>query len=291
VRTPAIMGQLCLSVMLLAAPAAAAETLLTGPVGVTLEQGPDGPRVILASRWLSPVELWDSEAKAMRVYVLEEVSRQSHQFLGEVPEGSMTLALYPLQAMALLPARWQATLPAQAGAVVRLDLWDPYYEVTYGGHAYAQESRQILSLRTGQELVVMTQPVATLYRDGEPPGQWLAGLHVNGTVRDAELFGPAANEGVLLTLADPERQTDRVRVLLDEPSLAPLAGTGELVLGFAAGAGAQPTLRLVLGAGDPAPRLVLQVTGSVGAVIPLGPNGLALSQAVTRGLRLERVGP
>lgn len=298
-RTPASIGQLCPGIMragllalLLAVPAAGAEeTQLNGPVGVTLEQGAEGLEVHFVSRWLSPVELWDSERKNNRLFVLEEISSQRHLFLGEVPRGDMTLALYPLEDAKLHPARWQATLPAQSGTLVDLGLWDRFYELTFAGHAFAEESRAILSLRTGQELVAMSQPVATLFQDGEPPGQWLAGLHLGGTVRHVELFGATVAGDLLITLADPERQRDRVLVRLEDPGLAPLAGLGEVAFGFAAGAGGPPSLRLRLGQGEAAPRLVLQFSPSVGAVIPLGSNGLALSQAVTRGLRLERVGP
>lgn len=288
-RTPARIGQLCLSLMLLGLPAVAAEPMLTGPVGVTVEQGAEGPVTRLVSRWLRPVELWDTRAKTNRVYVLEEVSNQLHRFLGEVPRGSMTLALYPLRDMSVAPAEWQASFDAQSGALVNLGLWDPFYELTFGGHAYAEASRALVSLRTGAELVAMTQPAAVLFQDGEPPGQWLAGLHLGGTVRDVEVFGYRASENVLLTLADPLRQTDRVRLVLDDPGQSPLAGQAEVAFGFAAGPGAPPSLSLHLPAGATGARLVVRFAGGAGAAIPLGPEGLLLEQAVTHGLTLERV--
>jgi hypothetical protein len=275
--------------MLLSHPAVAAEPMLNGPVGVTVEQGADGPVTRLVSRWLRPVELWDAAARSNRVYVLEEVSNQLHRFLGEVPRGTMTLALYPLRDMGVGPAEWQAAFDAQSGAVVNLGLWDPFYELTFGGHAYAEASRALVSLRTGAELVALTQPAAVLFQDGEPPGQWLAGLHLGGTVRDVEVFGYRAGENVLLTLADPLRQTDRVRLVLEDPGQSPLAGQAEVAFGFAAGPGTPPSLSLHLPAGATGARLVVRFAGGAGAAIPLGPEGLLLDQAVAHGVTLERM--
>lgn len=264
---------------------------LQGSAGVTAETGGETPAWRFVSHAFEPVELWDTAAGTSRLLVLEVVSEQRRQFLQEVPEGSLTLAAYPLELGGAGAELWRTTLPAQAGHLMDLGLFDPFYEVVFAGHPYAGESRGLVSLHSGALLLDYTRPPATLRVEGDdvPALQWLAGLHAPGTVRDAALFGSGLPDAVILTLATPERRTDRVRLVLEDPALLATAASAELTFGFASAAGEAPSTRLRLLAGEGQPRLVVQFARQVGAVIPLGPNGLALSQAVANGLRLERL--